>query len=589
MNLFHRVTSQLIAGLLPSLLPALGAPAAFAGDGVGYNGPILDGPSIPSEIDVGISGQAMARAQSRCLLGTGPSDWGFLRKTLAQINGGTPAFTPNSESITLNLISSLGNEGFVGRKRYHRLRARARLAVGEFMLEQEADADASLFFRTSDPAFPSFYLLDIPKLPMISEIGLELGPYAGGRVTERDMLHRVFIGNAFWGFAILKDMGNLRLPTGEYSTCLLYYMADPEAEAEDLTLPTPTDRLIEIAENPPISCQITGDSELNAALGNLFESRRALGRGMPQEARSEWLRTDTHFMIQALQKIRDLYFSGRFTAIDYQNLRECLASLPDGRSVDRLLSRVMIEQTYTDLHEASTGSYQETLKTLAFQSDIMTERPVARLDHFARGPEDAASHLSAGTHRGRGSIQTDFTSIPPHELNFILFHETAHALDEELMRSIAPFKDPIQQLRIRQLLAALPEDARSDELPQPLKEVLTPWLIAGLNRGLWAEYRAWRATFALYRSGVQARMGKPPIPWFEEVMTAIQLAQETPEGRVLSWETHLYRYLDSHSKDPEDGIFAHPVVRQELSRLRAEARNSPHPPYAGDFLGRFRD
>ena len=589
-HLFHQVTSRLIADLTTPLLLTLGLPAAFAGDGVGYNGPILDGPSIPSEIDIGLSGREMARAQARCLLGTGPNEWGFLRKTLAQVNGGTPTFTPNDESITLNLISSLGNDGFAGRKRYLRLQARARLGVGEFMLGQNDDADASLLYLSSDPASPSFYLIEIPKLAMISEIGLELGPTAGSRVAERDLFHRVFVGNVIQGFAVIKDMENLRLPSGEYSTCLLYHLADPEAEAEPRETPPSNLNPIEFADDLPLSCQISRDRELNTALGNLFESRRNLGRGMTRTARSEWLESDTQLMFQAMQIVRDLYSSGNFTGSDHQTLRECLASLPDGRSIEQLLSRIIIDETYIDLHEASTGSNRDALNTLVPRPYIMMERPIARLDQFASGPKNAASHLSAGTHRGRGSIQTDFTAIPSHELHFILFHETAHALDEELMRSIALFKDPIQLQRIQHLLAALPpEDARPDRFPQSLSEVLTPWLLAGLNRGLWAEYRAWRATFALYRSGVQARMGRPPIAWFEEVLTAIQQAQETPEGRELSWETHLYRYLDSHSKDPEDGIFAHPLVRQELTRLRTKARNSPHPPHPGDYLGRFRD
>lgn len=91
-------------------------------------------------------------------------------------------------------------------------------------------------------------------------------------------------------------------------------------------------------------------------------------------------------------------------------------------------------------------------------------------------------------------------------------------------------------------------DTYNDFLTLPFLEAqdFRNWLLAGLDRGLLAEYRAWTATFQIYLQGKEEGLWSSR-PWLEIILNEWD--------RKESLEKFTFHYLDQNSMDPQDGFF----------------------------------
>ncbi|NUM87918.1 MAG: hypothetical protein HUU37_01825 [Bdellovibrionales bacterium] len=175
--------------------------------------------------------------------------------------------------------------------------------------------------------------------------------------------------------------------------------------------------------------------------------------------------------------------------------------------------------------------------------------------------EAAPADLKGGFHRGSGSIFMDIGRVRPDEWMVIFIHEVAHGLDD----LISPASRVYGQTEdVAELAAWAARTETPSDLPHEIREKLDSWLAAGLDRGLWAEYRAWLATFALYEDGARERLWNR-VAWMEEIS-----AQRPPE---LGWNLFLYRFLDDRFQDPTEGIFSRVLIRNGLRELRGRYRD----------------
>jgi len=171
----------------------------------------------------------------------------------------------------------------------------------------------------------------------------------------------------------------------------------------------------------------------------------------------------------------------------------------------------------------------------------------------------------AGFHRGNRSIYMDFERIPPNEWLMIFTHEMAHVLDENLKAASEIYAD---DKTVKVLADWAHKVTSSQDLPPEVREKLTRWIKAGLDRGLVAEYRAWHLTFVIYREGLNVQAWRP-IAWLDEI-----LAQQR-DGE--SHEQFVYRYLHERFEDPthEDPLFQLPLIKSELFETRSAYLKRP--------------
>ncbi|MGK5081784.1 hypothetical protein WDW37_00640 [Bdellovibrionota bacterium FG-1] len=94
-------------------------------------------------------------------------------------------------------------------------------------------------------------------------------------------------------------------------------------------------------------------------------------------------------------------------------------------------------------------------------------------------------------------------------------------------------------------------------------QFLDQWLSAGLDRGLWAEYRAWAATLAIYQDGLKEGLWQQ-IHWLDDILA------ECPAGTHFS--QCLYGYLDRRSPNPTEGALTAPLLATALQNLRQKQR-----------------
>jgi hypothetical protein len=176
-------------------------------------------------------------------------------------------------------------------------------------------------------------------------------------------------------------------------------------------------------------------------------------------------------------------------------------------------------------------------------------------------PSDDPSR-EASFHRAYQSIFTDIHVSDRNHwfLNFI--HEVAHSLDSELRDAIDIYRDP----DMHEWLKNENSDVRLEELSPTERARLDRWLLAGLNRGFLAEYRAWLLTYHVYEEGLQDGTFKPDPVW--EALKA-----SCPQGTEM--RTHLLRTLSPEWVDPAIGPFKPYFIREALKALREKLDANP--------------
>lgn len=269
---------------------------------------------------------------------------------------------------------------------------------------------------------------------------------------------------------------------------------------------------------------------------------------------------------EAASRIYLEYFGG---SLRFEPIEACLERQSDRGNFMATLQAQFYSASIARLRSASGRSIRAFIG-LVDQGSRAGAIPLFRLTGQEFGRMDPAP-WSAGFHRGTGSIYADFNRIPHEQWLLIFVHELLHSLDDTLAQAVQAYGDPATIGRVSRLAL----QARSvNDLGPESREELEAWIRAGLDRGLWAEYRAWVASFAIYREGKADGLW-PPIDWAETVLRG------RPGGERL--ERYLYDYLDKRSPDPRDGIFATPLVRDALQRVRREYRTGPALPPLGNL------
>jgi hypothetical protein len=238
---------------------------------------------------------------------------------------------------------------------------------------------------------------------------------------------------------------------------------------------------------------------------------------------------------------------------DFDRIEGCLVGHPHEEDFFQTLFAEFYDQSLARLRESRAPGIQKLMTLIDRQHRLNHQRPLFRLTgHFSQGnPSDRF----AGVHRGTGSIYMDLARIPRNEWYVIFIHEMVHHLDGLLIEASRDFalSDGLRfemEGWVRQgRLSLLPTDIRAD---------LDAWLIDGLHRGLWAEYRAWYITYRLYGQMVEEGLIQR-IPRMDAVLDLKPVEER--------FESFLMRYLEERSLMPTEGVFSSPVITQAISEI----------------------
>jgi len=171
-----------------------------------------------------------------------------------------------------------------------------------------------------------------------------------------------------------------------------------------------------------------------------------------------------------------------------------------------------------------------------------------------------------GFHFDKKSIFTDITRTKNNEFLFIFLHELYHILDDELFESTKLFTNSDTLIEMK----TLAENFNSIHGLAPLQQnKLQTWLYAGLNRHLFAEWRAWLFCFSVYQEGIEEKLWGH-IPFIEEI-----LAQKSPEEDLSIF---LYQYLNAKGKTIES-FLQKPLFSEVINKLRNEFNPSKQLPF----------
>jgi hypothetical protein len=157
----------------------------------------------------------------------------------------------------------------------------------------------------------------------------------------------------------------------------------------------------------------------------------------------------------------------------------------------------------------------------------------------------------------------DLGSIDKNNFFIILIHELAHGVDDIMRKALVDFGSRATRTQIFEILDKKTNPAELNNLE---RDLIRGWLIAGLERGLLAEYRAWLFTYLAYQEGL--RDGTlHPTEWLD------RLHNTKPENTTV--EEHIYRSLSQNWSDPQDDVFSNAIINELLRELRQEFYANP--------------
>lgn len=252
-----------------------------------------------------------------------------------------------------------------------------------------------------------------------------------------------------------------------------------------------------------------------------------------------------------------LYLEGQ---LDRVILEKCLGTVADRLNFLATFYSVLFEQTLKKLEKSKSTSIQNFVKL--YRQKFPTSTPLFR----ARGLFEESSDL-AGYHRATGSIYMNFSLISPQDWPIIFIHETLHALDQQIWVGVEKYGN--QELVAHFLKLSVNYKNYAD-LPDEERKQLRQWIMAGMDRGLLAEYRDWCATFIIYHEGKEEGLWNQR-EWAENVL---KMWDKNPMTLNLT----VFNFLDARSKNPTDGLFANALLRSALIAVREELRTATTPP-----------
>jgi hypothetical protein len=282
-----------------------------------------------------------------------------------------------------------------------------------------------------------------------------------------------------------------------------------------------------------------------------------------------WQKREYEARAEAASRIFDLYLAGRYKA---HELEACVDSMGESSSFLGTLQSVFYQRSLEKLRAARSPALQKFLKLYDAKVPPGT-LPLFRLTgHFK---EESPTIYKGGFHRASGSIFMDVARTPPGEWLVIFCHELLHSLDEKTWAAVRVYS---QTELVKDFVRWSSEAKDLNELPKEKQQLLETWIEAGLDRGLWAEYRDFVATIQIYSEGKNEGLW-PEIQGLEEIIASGE--------RGVPLERVVYDFIDRRSFDPEDGIFSHALIQSALKATRLKARDAL--PELGDFSVFIRD
>ncbi len=249
------------------------------------------------------------------------------------------------------------------------------------------------------------------------------------------------------------------------------------------------------------------------------------------------------------------YMAGR---INLNSLDECLPNASERESLDDILPQVFFEESVALLRQSRSSSVLALLKAMDERTRSNQLVLFRLLGHFKEATPPTTS--LAGVQRGTGSIFMNFLRIPPNDWLIIFVHEILHSLDQRIFSAVERYGN---QNLVKEIAQQAGKTSSPENLADPFRAQLDGWLLAGLDRGFLAEYRAWTITFEIYQDGLREELWQP-IPWLDKIL----VNQGRQDLRAFS-----FHYLNPHFTDPQEGIFSLSLVKKELKNVRARLGN----------------
>ncbi len=169
----------------------------------------------------------------------------------------------------------------------------------------------------------------------------------------------------------------------------------------------------------------------------------------------------------------------------------------------------------------------------------------------------------AGFHRTHRSIFIDIQQMNANEWLMTFVHEVAHSLDSELIGALDIYNNEKYIIFLHQLGQ---KNIKLSELDMRQRQYLDNWLMAGLNRGFLAEYRAWLLTYVIYNEGLKDSTFKN-ITWLDQLVATKPIAENI--------NSHILKQLSKSWSNPTAGVFSYPFVQSALLELRKKIETNP--------------
>ncbi len=272
-------------------------------------------------------------------------------------------------------------------------------------------------------------------------------------------------------------------------------------------------------------------------------------------------------LAEVVGKVFKIYSSGNLRSGE---LKSCLNTIPNNRGdFTSALGATFLNRSIKRLQNSRSPLISKFMKAVELEAGDVESLLFSISGHFI--PDYEAGPLKAGFHRGSGSLFADIDAIDPNEWLLIIVHELSHRIDHQLRDAIISYNN---DALVKSLAELAHQVSDPTQLSSEQQMQLDGWLRSGLDRGLWAEYRAWVLSFILYREGLKENLwGK--IPWIENVLSR-QQAKENLSHLV-------YRYLDPRFQNPQAGMFSLPLIQTELHFIRDHVLRSEKLPSLGNF------
>lgn len=256
---------------------------------------------------------------------------------------------------------------------------------------------------------------------------------------------------------------------------------------------------------------------------------------------------------QTAQQIFDRYLQRRLDKTTQVLTKTCLEQIESIESVSRELSLLIFNQT----RERLLAAKSPMLRNIGERISLNKVSSFRVYNHFSKD----RGVKKAGFHRGERSLFIDLVQTEPDEFLSIFIHEFGHANDEIFFAAIEAYADEDAAK-----MAARLQPNEWETLPTQQQKRIKDWIMAGLNRGLLAEWRVWTMVFKAYLEGRQTG-DMQTVLWMENVL------KQKPQN--ISLENHIFNFLDQNFTNPNDGPYSNPELVRVLEMIRDELRTQP--------------